>query len=134
MLITNMKTRVQSSYFTSISNLICHQNFSSKPDLPGSAYNNAYNSLLAVVYLNTNEDMNQNTLLALFFLAPVQTYPANPGSWHLIKHQAHKSISWRGAEIAKGTLGLVSLLTQWDHLMHVTQLCLQILSSHPCLG
>lgn len=135
MLITNMKTRVQSSYFTSISSLICHQNFSSKPDLPVSVYNNAYIALLAVVYLNTNANMDQNTLLALLFLAPVQTYAANPSeSWHLPKNRAHQCVSWRGAEIAKGTLGLVSLLTQWKHLMHVTQLCLQVFSSHPRLG
>lgn len=102
MLITNVKTRVQTSYFTPISNLVCHQNFSSKPDLPGLVCNNTYISLLAVVYLNTNADVNQNTLLALFFLAPAQTYAANPSeSWHLLKHQEHECIGWRGAEIAK---------------------------------
>lgn len=112
MLITSVKMRVQSRYFISISNLICHQTlFFFKLDLPGSVWNNTYISLLAVLYLHINADMNQHTLLAHFFLAPAQTYAANPSApCHLLKHQMHKHASQRGAEIAMGMIASVSLL------------------------
>lgn len=82
-----------------------------KLDLPGSVWNNTYISLLAVLYLHINADVNQHTLLAHFFLAPAQTYAANPSApCHLLKHRMHKHASQRRAEIAMGMIASVSLL------------------------
>lgn len=55
--------------------------------------------------------MNQNTLLAHFFLAPAQTYAANPSvAYHLLKHQMHNHTSQRGAKTSMGMIASVSLL------------------------
>lgn len=64
-----------------------------------------------MLYLHINADMNQNTLLAHFFLAPAQTYAANPPTpYHLLKHRMCQHTSQREAEIAMGMIALVSLL------------------------
>lgn len=75
--------------------------------------------------------MNQTAMSAHFFLAAAQTSAANPSaSYRLLKHQMHKHTSQRGADRATGS----RVLAQCKHPTHMTQLYLQILSSHPLLG
>lgn len=72
-----------------------------------------------MVYLHINADMNQNTSLAHFFLAPAQTYAANPSeSCHLLKLQVCKHSSWSGAEIATDRLASVYFLVSKMKTLH----------------